>query len=377
MRNFIPMYIPILSVAPSEIKALSELPEKDKDLLLPYFPLKGWMAANKLESTTDKISSIFKDRKWIADIDYNFLTNSKIIKRLIVDGKYPREVYDQLINISKPDNGYKNWVEYTIENSYIIPTIQLEVLSELEDQCKNLSHTNKEVAIRLRTNYFTQSDIEKILNRVCKSLKNELYVIIDLGQVAYKDINRTDAISIFMRNVFNACSSKKNCKFSLSATSFPSSFSGMSEGESSIHERTIYNKVNNSISFALIYSDYASVTLNKAGGASRTPPPRIDYPRKGEWKHIRKDFEDVQSATVAEKHAIYRDLAKRLINKEYWIKDLMVWGTQQIEKTAVGDNFGITDAQKATSARINIHLFQQLHYSDVIEELDSDDDWID
>lgn len=377
MDTILPKYLPILSVSPSEIRALSELPEKDKDQLLPYFPLKGWLSARKLENTIEKIYSSFKERPWIADIDYNFLRNSKIIKRLMVDGKYPREVYDQLIEISDSKSGYINWVKYISGNNNIIAALQLDDINELEEQCLNFNKIDNAVAVRIKINSFNMSDIVSILSTICNKLSNTIYVIIDLENVGYKTLCSVSSVSEFVNNIIKACSSKKNCYFSLSSTSFPHGFSGMSEGESTIYERAIFNKVNNMLPTLLIYSDYASVSLNRAGGAARIPPPRIDYPRKNEWKHLRKDFDDVASATKSEKHALYRELAIKLMKKEYWEPNLLVWGTQQIEKTALGDNFGITDAQKATATRINIHLFQQLHYNDVIDELDTDDEWID
>ncbi|MGL4590091.1 MAG: beta family protein [Mycoplasmatales bacterium] len=380
MSDFKTRYIPILSISSSEIKALSELPEKDKDLILPYFPLKGWMGSNKLENTIKKINEIYKDRAWIADIDYEFIRNSSVIKKLLVDGKYPREVYDQVLNLSQPNNGYANWIEYCSSLKNVIPTIQLDDISELEAQCLHYSEpkmSEKPVALRIRLNNYKNTEIENILKVVSSTLVNPLYILIDLGQINHAYINNVSLILKFVKYFINATSNKKNCTYSLSATSFPSSFSGMSEGESSVYERILFDKISNSIETNLIYSDYGSVSLNKATGASRIPPPRIDYPRKLEWKHVRKDFEDVKTATKEEKHKIYTSLAKKIIEKEYWDPNLLVWGTQQIQKTAIGDSFGITDAQKATATRINIHLFQQLHYSEDIENIDTDDDWVD
>ncbi|WP_407300889.1 beta family protein [Klebsiella quasipneumoniae] len=48
-------YAPILSLSLSEMEALENLPEKDKDLILPIFPLKGWMSSQLLENSLKKI----------------------------------------------------------------------------------------------------------------------------------------------------------------------------------------------------------------------------------------------------------------------------------------------------------------------------------
>lgn len=43
--NFQYDYAPILSLSPSEMMALEQLPGKDKDNILPVIPLKGWASS--------------------------------------------------------------------------------------------------------------------------------------------------------------------------------------------------------------------------------------------------------------------------------------------------------------------------------------------
>ena len=78
-----------------------------------------------------------------------------------------------------------------------------------------------------------------------------------------------------------------------------------------------------------------------------------------------------------EKEELYTLCAKKIMAEEYWMPDLRLWGTQMIEQTALGDKFGINSPAKATAVRINIHLHTQLHYNAKIEEIDTDDEWID
>jgi hypothetical protein len=55
-----------------------------------------------------------------------------------------------------------------------------------------------------------------------------------------------------------------------------------------------------------------------------------------------------------------------------------VWGTQMIERTALGDPDAITSPVRATAARINIHLHRQLFYDDPGAGLyDTDEEWTD
>ncbi|MNI77759.1 hypothetical protein D3C76_1527750 [compost metagenome] len=73
----------------------------------------------------------------------------------------------------------------------------------------------------------------------------------------------------------------------------------------------------------------------------------------------------------------YIDIAKEIISDEYWIPELRLWGTQQIEITSENNEFGIYSAQKSTAVRINIHLFNQLHYNSIGDVINTDEEWVD
>lgn len=49
--NFPYKYAPILAISPAEMTALEELPDKDKDIMLPIIPLKGWVGSQRLENS--------------------------------------------------------------------------------------------------------------------------------------------------------------------------------------------------------------------------------------------------------------------------------------------------------------------------------------
>ncbi|EHH1218514.1 protein beta, partial [Vibrio parahaemolyticus] len=161
-----------------------------------------------------------------------------------------------------------------------------------------------------------------------------------------------------------------------SGTSFPYSFGRSYRGEVSIFERLIFNKIVKSCEgIELIYSDRGSARAEAMGGGGGLPPPRIDYALKNDWRFIRKEFDDENEDE--EKEELYQQAAQEMMKADYWIKDLKAWGQQMIEKTAEGDKYGINSAQKATAVRINLHLFQQIHYFEEISELDTEEDWED
>jgi hypothetical protein len=73
----------------------------------------------------------------------------------------------------------------------------------------------------------------------------------------------------------------------------------------------------------------------------------------------------------------YQLQASALIASRHWDSRLRLWGCQMIEKTAFGDESGITSPNRATAARINIHLHQQLWFGDAEALYDTDEEWKD
>lgn len=69
--------------------------------------------------------------------------------------------------------------------------------------------------------------------------------------------------------------------------------------------------------------------------------------------------------------------ASLLIASDVWDADLRVWGTQMIERTALGDRDAITSPARSTAARINIHLHRQIFFDDPAQGYDTDEEWTD
>lgn len=354
------------------MKAVEELPEKVKDSLLPIFPLKGWMSSKTLDRTLERVKRSFKDRLWIVDIDTDFLEKAKVEIKVKEE---PRPVFNEIIELADSANGYDNWCNFLAKHENLIPCVQTEDLSEVETQILKLRDLGRYIVIYLKLYELNSRQLFQKLEVLGKGeLPNALFLI-DFGDIdrgfnaelpAYKDI----VVQISKRF--------PNCDISVAATSFPYSFSGQRDGEASIYERQLYQSLCHELAPKTItYSDHGSTRAGKMSGGSGTPPPRIDYALKIEWKFIREEFEDSREIQDGEKHGLYKKIANEMIAKEYWIKDLKLWGTQMIELTAQGDSFGITSAQDATSVRINLHLYQQLFF-DIDENFyDTDEDWVD
>lgn len=363
-------YIPLLCLKPAEMAALEELPKQDKDILLPLISLKKWVNSKTLEKSFLRINKAIDDRVRLFDLDRAYLRDCQ-------NSNNPSTCESEILELANPENGYQNWVKLFESNQNYVPVVQLDNLDELESQLDGFINLCKPIVIRFEMSGEYSIDnqdfnfIIKLLLNKKKSI-SEMLLLFDYGDFTRSHLLNCEKYSLFINKL---SSFFPTAYFSISGTSFPYKFHGATKGEIPIYERQIFNKVKNHCKeVSLIYSDRASARAESLNGGGGVPPPRIDYALKNDWRFVRKEF---VLGDEHEKERLYKQAAIEVINSEYWIKDLHLWGTQMIEKTALGDSYAITSANKATAVRINMHLYQQLHYCDDITSLDTDEDWED
>lgn len=366
-------YVPILAISSAEITATEQLPDKDRDLFLPLFPLKGWLNAHKLESALNKIKDAIGERPWIADIDHKFLFDNKVF---LFTGEYPdRPVFHELINLINPENAYNNWYEFIKNQEQAIPCLRTENLENIDAQIKKLSSLDRGLVIRINP---TSDNIEKhktIIDQIKITATKNVLIIYDLGHV---DSRFSERLPLLRSFIDASKTSIEDLTVSVSASSFPYGFAGQHSGENSIYERMLYNELIEAESFRpIIYSDRGSARAEKQEGGAGTPPPRIDYPLKKDWKFVRREVYDDSPNAKERRRAAYVEISQEIVGNSYWIPELRLWGTQQIEITAEGSDFGIYHPLRSTAVRINIHLFNQLHYDSETSEIDTDEEWTD
>lgn len=141
-------YLPILALSTAEMSALEQLPDKDKDLLLPIFPLKGWVGSKTLDKTISRIEVSIGLRPWIADIDSDFVFKNK---KYLADPEGQRPVFKEVHKLLDPTNGYENWVQYVAKlDDLVVPTLQTHNLEQLGQQIHSLSALNRGLVVRLK-----------------------------------------------------------------------------------------------------------------------------------------------------------------------------------------------------------------------------------
>lgn len=369
--NFNYKYAPILSISPAEMSAIQELPDKDKDLILPIFPLRGWVGSQKLESTIKRISKAIGNRYWIANVDETFFTENT---EYLLTGTFPREVFLEVQNLVNPKDGYDNWFKFIQQNSYSVPCLLWGNPQQIEVQIEKLNSLGRGLVL-LISSITNPYEIREAVRVIKANNISNVFIIIDLGQINSTVFSQQSTIESQLLFFSTALPS---CLLAITASSFPSTFSGYNKGENPIYERILFNKIkSNYAHLRLIYSDRGSARSEKISGGGGIPSPRIDYPLEHDWRFIREEFSDSKDPQEGEKQALYSLIARKIINEQYWEPNLKLWGTQLIELTSKNDAFGINSPIKATAVRINIHLHLQLHYGVKIGSIDTDDDWTD
>ncbi|EIK73619.1 hypothetical protein PseBG33_4782 [Pseudomonas synxantha BG33R] len=369
-------YIPLLAISIAEITAMEQLPDKDRDMILPLFPLKGWASAHKLSSSIKKIREATGSRPWIADIDTKFLSSNKTF---LFTGSFPeRPVFHELQKLLDPHDAFNNWYEFIKGHEEAIPCLRLENLENLEElreQAIKLCALARGLVIRINPTSENYERQELILRALGAEVLEKTLMIYDLGQIDAKFGERINTLVSF---ITSARAHASSLEIAVSASSFPYGFAGQKQGENSIYERMLYNQISERADLKpIIYSDRGSARADKQDGGAGTPPPRIDYPLKKDWKFVRREVDDDAPNAQERRRAAYIEIAKEITTNTYWIPELRLWGTQQIEITAEGSEFGISSPMRSTAVRINIHLFNQLHYDTETSEIDTDEEWTD
>ncbi|HAS6082213.1 TPA: protein beta [Vibrio vulnificus] len=367
-------YLPILALSTAEMSALEQLPDKDKDLLLPIFPLKGWVGSKTLDKTISRIEMSIGLRPWIADIDSDFVFKNK---KYLADPEGQRPVFKEVHKLLDPTNGYENWVQYVAKlDDSVVPTLQTHNLEQLGQQIYSLSALNRGLVVRLKIKQDGTDKINTIIRTLIANKIENLLILLDFEDIKRSDVLQSEQYGMLVSRLSNLL---PNAIFSTSASSFPSSFSGSYRGELPIYERQLHTAVCKLCEgVRVIYSDRGSARANKTNGGGGLPPARIDYPLKDDWRYVRKEFQDSSNVTELEKNTLYKEAATEIVKSNYWNPNLRVWGVQMIEKTVeLRDKYCITSANRATAVRINIHLYQQLHYLCDFDALDTEEDWED
>ncbi|ANW03800.1 hypothetical protein LMTR13_30315 [Bradyrhizobium icense] len=334
--------------------AMEELVPADKDSILPYITLRPWLAARHIEPVIAKVEAAVGHRPVIID-----LTNERFDQ-----GERRRAVHDVLDELRDPTNGYRNFYDFIGEHENFVPSLQLNAPAEIDAQVPIVAALGRGVAVRLTEPMFRFST--SIAQRLVHIEDHStIHFIVDFERQTAELLARAaGAIGIVegIRRIL------PDSFVSVSASTFPANFVNITQ--QAIFERQFYDEVVRHIRHRnVIYSDRASVRVERQSGGSGAPAPRIDNALPTDWHFFRVGDDDV------DRDAAYQMAALRAVRSPGWA-NLGVWGTSEIIKTANGDG-AIISAQRSTAVRINIHLHQQANFGKPPALPDSETDWSD
>lgn len=341
-------YVPLLSIRPAEMRALEELPNTTKDRLLPIVYLRPWVGSHRLENATGRIAEAYGNRRVVIAMGEREQPNE-------------RPVHTELATLRQPARGFREWCSFFERNENYIPAIQFSPeVPEEEAQIARLFGLERGLVVIIERPAF--GFIGVIARRVGERSHGGQGVcfVIDFG-IASRDHLQVAAIATGYINTIREHAPA--AYVALSASSFPDNFVGVSDQP--IYERRLFDTMTHTD--RLIYSDRGSARVERQTGGGRQPRPRIDYPLFDLWDFYRSD--DLVGFPGYQQQAI------NVMAGPNWNPALRVWGTQMIERTAAGDMSAIGSPQKATAARINLHLQLQTFYGAPGDAEDTDEDW--
>lgn len=362
-------YIPVLAVRPAEMNALRELPERDKELLLPAIQLRPWVGSQEFSNTIDKVREVFGEtRQWIANLDCGYKSSEPGIDHETGKQKPPRPAIVEFRKLCDTANGYGKWCDFIEDNENLIPCIQLTDPVQFNAQLARLAALKRGLVLHLNAPNQVPTPAQ-LLALQTAAVNNQILFIIDCGDLAYQQQNLNSTIAQWMNPLTSISEAIPNCRIAISSTSFPHNFTnGVASQE--IFERQLFDIATVTAKqqgWNIIYSDRGSARLQMDRSGGGIPYPRIDYPTTNTWYFFRSSSQDGK----------YQFVAQQTMKNTNWNPKLRIWGTQMIESTAQGDEFAITSPVKATAVRINIHLHQQLFFDQPGNLLDTDDEWVD
>jgi hypothetical protein len=347
------------------MRALQELPERDKDELLPILPLKPWQSSHHLDSTLSRIEEAYGQRPYFVDI----------AEPEIVDARRP--VHDELDELRNAVGGYSNWCAFIEARRNLIPSLQLGNPAELSHQLDRLYRLGRGLLVRIEEYAFPR--VADIARTVAAQTNSGLDVcfFLDFGKGARDLLTRQAEAVGYMQAILAQAS---NAYLSLSASSFPDGFVGVENQD--IYERQLFDGVAITLRHpGLIYSDRGSARAERQSGGGGTPSPRVDFAQRHRWTFFRDDTILEEGLDFEQRKAVrkqcYINQARAAVASPVWDPNLRVWGTQMVDRTSLGDSNAINSPVSSTAARINIHLHQQLFYDDPSAIYETDEEWSD
>jgi hypothetical protein len=332
-------YVPLLYARLAEIRAMRELPEVSKNLLVPVFKLRPWLNSKTLARALEVIEEAVGNRLYGLDLDdFKFEANP--------DPEKPARV--EFARLFEHADGFTNYYELVGQGDNRVPVFR-SLNSEhiqIDRQLDHVAAIGRGVFVRAKVT--EPGALLNVAQAIAdREIDNPVYVL-DCGWGA--DILSQAAIAA--QQAQNLVDISHDIEVVIAGSSFPNAFSGMG-GRFQINaiERQVYSEVRRLVNFpALYYGDWGS-TRPPTDPVPMRNVPRIDIARSDNWLSWRSEDEED-----------YIDVAERVIADPAWDGQLGIWGEYMILATAAEEDVRIKAPAMAAAVRVNLHLHQQANF---------------
>lgn len=322
-------YIPILSMRPSEIRALEHLSDEDKNRVTPLIDIKRYVSSKRSEVPDELISRSFGCRRIIVNL-------SSEVRSDLTEKEKDIPLLVHLANLHSPKGGYQNWVTYTASKENYIPCLQIEEIDLLSRQVSNFLEAGKtELVLRIPYPvYVPIDDILKILSETTWQ-HIDFLCLVDIGEIDKNYQLVQSGVETLLTRLYEANVFSRIC---VSSRSFPSYFASIKSQP--IYERYLFDSLKQGYP-DLVYGDYGSSRVNRiGGGGSPVVYPRIDLPQMTRWEFERHDDgvdRRLQENKDIDLTDLYRTVARRYLSRIPQSPN--TWGEKLILSTAVGGGY--------------------------------------
>ncbi len=340
-------YYPSLRTRMWEMRGYKELPNAEKDRLLPLIVLANHGRTKAVSDVFLKVDEALEGRPCIIDIEQS-----------------PIYACDECIALVNPSGGFSAWREFVGARQHVVPTALLPSdgpLREIVRQVMLLEQERGQVVVRSRSPAADLAALSAIMSAV--DAVNNLLIILDFGYVR----SRTKARTIEAANVINALREIDDAvRIVVLGSSYPKSAAAYDDSAAAleIEERAMHAALGGDA--VAIYGDYASIHPEPMEPMQSRFVPRIDYPLPDAWvfRRVRAD------------QGGYEECARRIVSLVDWDPELInagIWGAQKILSASQGDLTAMNTPGPWIAARVNMHIWQQLHYRDGLVATDDVD----
>ncbi len=342
-------YYPSLRSRMWEMRGYGELCEDSKERLLPIVSLASHHRTKAIEDVANKVREYLGDRAHILDLEQSSIY-----------------ACDECRSLMNPSNGFSAWREFLVRQPNAIPSALLSSDAPIRDvvqQVRRLERDQRQVVVRSRAPTNDLAALQAILSAVDDV--NNLMIVLDFGYVR----SRASALSIEAANVINALRTTDDAtRVVVMGSSYPKSAATYDDAAAAIpiQERAMHSALGGDE--VAIYGDHGSIHPEPMEPMMARFVPRIDYPLPDAWvfRRVRSD------------QGGYERCAQLIVGLTDWQPELVdqVWGAAKINAAAHGDLTSMGTPGPWIAVRVNLHLWQQIHYRDDAGEGDDFSDLI-